>query len=116
VGGPPRAGEGLAWASGGFEIDGLEPSFDSGLAENSETFGILGGFLVSGHIGLLSNLADVCVTNFFELIRQLIFGEILVGLAGDIKADVELDVVRSVVLETHHVFLGDVRAPLNDED
>ena len=103
AGGTHLAREGLTWASGGFESDGLEASLDAGLAENSETFGIFGGFLVSGHLGLLPNLADVCVPDFFELIRQLIFGEILVGLAGDIEAGVELDVGRSVVLETHFV-------------
>jgi len=116
AGGTHLAREGLTWASGGFESDGLEASLDAGLAENSETFGIFGGFLVSGHLGLLPNLADVCVPDFFELIRQLIFGEIPVGLAGDIEAGVELDVGRSVVLETHRVFLDDDRAPLNDED
>ena len=97
--------------SGGFESDGLEASLDAGLAENSETFGILGGgFLVSGHLGLYPNLADVCVPDFFELIRQLIFGEIPVGLAGDIEAGVELDVGRSIVLE--RILLGDGLAPL----
>lgn len=73
------------------------------MAENSETFGIFGGGLVDGHLRLLPNLADICVPDFFELIRQLIFGEILVGLAGDIEAGVELDVGRSIVLETHFV-------------
>ena len=75
-----------------------------------------GGFLVSAHLVLFPNLPDVCVPDFFELIRQFIFGEILVGLAGDIEAGVELVVGRRVLHETHCVFLDDVRAPLGAGD
>jgi len=82
----------------------LEASLDAGWLKTLKLLEFFwGGGLVDGHLRLLPNLADICVPDFFELIRQLIFGEILVGLAGDIEAGVELDVGRSIVLETHFV-------------